>query len=77
MTNPALSGMVKIGYAKDVEARRQRFNITPCQSTGVFFLPYYPIYYTQTRPEYPDFCPCMPPSFVDRVITLKVPITSI
>lgn len=28
MTNPALSGMVKIGYAKDVEARRQQLSTT-------------------------------------------------
>lgn len=77
MTNPALSGMVKIGYAKDVEARRQQFHITPCQSTGGIFLHILPYRSTQTRPEYPDFCPYMPPSFADRVITLKVPITSI
>ena len=28
MTNPALTGMVKIGYATDVEARRQQLSTT-------------------------------------------------
>lgn len=43
MTNPALTGMVKIGYATDVEARRQQLSTTA--------LPYdYEIYATYETP---------------------------
>lgn len=43
MTNPALTGMVKIGYATDVEARRQQLSTTA--------LPYdYEVYATYETP---------------------------